>query len=293
METILIATDFSPASHNAMVYGVELAKFLQAKLALLHVCEPILSATDTVVVMTGEELKEQSNQLLHKEIQDLQGAETLNVEYFVEEGLPSETIKWVAKRVKAKWIVTGMRGGGGIARKIFGSTAISLSRKPCVPLIIVPEHARFAPPKSIALASDIGDETDVRIIDPLEEFGIKCNATMYVVRVIKKGMDEFLERLMRPTRVKWHCRELHPSFEFVSNNDVAHAMNEFVKEHNVDLIAMVAHEHNIFERLFVKSDIKEMMFRTHVPVVILPEKPAAQSNKVDDEVDDSVAQGHA
>lgn len=162
-----------------------------------------------------------------------------------------------------------------------------MSRHADVPLIVVPEDARFTPPKTIALASDIGDGTDVEIIDPLEEFGIKCNSTMYIVRVIKKGMDDFIERMLRPTRVKWHCKDLHPSFEFLNDNDVAHALNEFVQEHDVSMVAMIAHEHNIFERIFVKSDIKEMMFSTKVPLIILPGKveyaqPLTEGENVDE-----------
>ncbi len=43
METILVATDFSGAAHNALEYGVELAKFLNAKIVLLYVDQPIFS----------------------------------------------------------------------------------------------------------------------------------------------------------------------------------------------------------------------------------------------------------
>jgi hypothetical protein len=49
-------------------------------------------------------------------------------------------------------------------------------------------------------------------------------------------------------------------------------MNEFVQEHDVSMVAMIAHEQNIFERIFVKSNIKEMMFSTKVPLIILPGK---------------------
>ncbi|MDB5246682.1 MAG: universal stress protein [Segetibacter sp.] len=283
METILIATDFSPAAHNALVYGVELAKFLHAKVALLHVCQPILSATDMGIVTTEEELMESAEELLRKEIGELNDAGKVTIEFFVEEGLPSEVIMGVADNVKAKWIIAGMKGGGRIISRILGSTAISLSRNPNIPLIVVPEDARFTPPKAIALASDIDNETDVHIIDPLEEFGIKCNSTMYVVRVIKKGMNEVFERLLSPSRLKWHCRDLHPSFAFLNDNDVAHALNGFVKEHQVDMVAMIAHKHNFFERIFVKSDIKEMMFSTHVPLIVLPaEADTSSMNQVDE-----------
>jgi hypothetical protein len=219
-----------------------------------------------------EEILECNERLLLKEVGSLTSGGTVNIEILAREGPPSETISLEAVQLKAKWVIAGMKGSGKAMRRIFGSTALSLSRHANVPLIVVPEDARFTPPKTIALASDIGDGTDVEIIEPLEEFGIKCNSTMYIVRVIKKGMDDFIERMLRPTRVKWHCKDLRPSFEFLNDNDVAHAMNEFVQEHHVSMVAMIAHEQNIFERIFVKSNIKEMMFSTKVPLIILPGK---------------------
>jgi len=290
METIIITTDFSTASHNAAVYGIELAKFLHAEVVLVHVCQPILVASDVAIEMTPVELKEGSEELLQEEAQKLASEGSVNIRTVVEEGLPAEAILSVANSVNAKWIITGMKGGNRTARRLFGGTAISLSRKTNRPLILVPEGARFNVPKTIALASGIDDETDVHIIDPLEELGLKCECNMYVVRVIKKGMDEVIERLLRPSRIKWHCKDLHPSFEFLNDNDVAHALNEFVKEHNVDMVAMIAREHNLFERIFAKSDIREMIIHTHVPLIILPGKV---DTSYANELDESVAKSHA
>lgn len=49
-------------------------------------------------------------------------------------------------------------------------------------------------------------------------------------------------------------------------------MNDFVKEHQVDMIAMISQEHDLLERIFVKSNIKEMMLQSQVPLIILPGK---------------------
>ena len=284
METILIATDFSQASHYALVYGVEMAMFLKAKVALLYVDQPIFSAAGLAPQLTFEELQECYEARLNEEINQLTNKGAVVIEAIYREGLPSETINSEANKQKAKWIIAGMKGSGKTRRRFFGSTTLSLSRNTEVPLILVPEKAGFTPPKTIALASDFNDETDVNIIDPLEEFGIKCGSTMVVVRVIKKGMDDFLERLMRPTRIKWHCKNLHPSFAFLNDNDVAHAMNVFVQEHAVSIVAMIAQEHSIFEKIFAKSNIKEMMFSTSVPLIILPATKASAAQLMEEKV---------
>jgi nucleotide-binding universal stress UspA family protein len=278
METILVATDFSGAAH----YGVELAGFLNAKVVLVYVDQPIFSATGMASQLTLKEIQECYEGRMRQEIELLTLKCPVTIETIIREGSPSETIHLEATKLHAKWIIAGMKGSGKTRRRFFGSTALSLSRGTHIPLIVIPEDARFTPPKTIALASDIGDGTEVEIIDPLEEFGIKFNSKMYIVRVIKKGMDDFIERLLRPTRVTWHCAALHPSFEFLNDNDVAHALNEFVKENDVSMVAMIAHEHTIFDRIFAKSNIKEMMFSTYVPLIILPGK--AVVNYVDEPI---------
>lgn len=290
METILIATDFSSAAQKALQYGVQLANIFKSRVILLHVYAPVLSATDMVALLTPAELKERTEQRLNDEVALLTQKGSVAVEIRAEEGLPSETIERVAKQVKAKWIIAGMKGGGKTIRRIFGSVALTLSHHSNVPLIVVPEEAVFKTPKTIALASDISDETDVHVVDPLEEFGVKCGTRMYVVRVIKKRMDDLVERLLRPSRVRWHCKELHPTFEFLNDNDVTHAITEFVKKHGVDMVAMIAGKHNIFERMFAKSNIKEMLLHTHIPLIILPHKVAISNHN---KVDESAEMGHS
>jgi nucleotide-binding universal stress UspA family protein len=272
METILIATDFSEASRNASFYGTKLAKLLGAKVVLVNAYPYQMPTSGTLISMTNEELRHSSRQNLKHEVGWLDLKGEVEIEKHNVQGDAVEVILSEARRLKATWIVAGMKGAGRMARKMFGGVAFSLSRLSEIPLILVPQNAWFTPPTTIALASDIDHNSDMRILDPLEEFGKKCHSTMYVVRVIKRGMDELVERLLRPNRIKWHCRELHPSFEFLNDNDVAAAMNHFVKEHKVDMIAMILQDHNLFDRLFSKSDIQEMMMLTTIPLILLPGK---------------------
>jgi nucleotide-binding universal stress UspA family protein len=273
METILIATDFSPAAHNAAVYGLELAKYLNADVILCNAYQAIISTTDMVVAVTDKEVKESSEANLLKERRSLTVPNNVNVETIAEEGWACNAILSVAKRVNAKWIIAGIKGSGIQGRKLFGSTVTELSRHSNLPLILVPYNYSFKVPEIIALASDITDETDITVLEPLHEFGEKLHSKMYVVRVIKKGMDEVVEMLLRPTVLKWRYKDLKPTYEFEVDNNVAHAMNKFVKEHNVEMIVMIKQDHAFLERLFTKSNTKEMMFKSEVPLIILPNKP--------------------
>ena len=86
---------------------------------------------------------------------------------------------------KASYIVVGMKERGKEMRKYFGSTVTDLCKISRVPLIVVPADAVFAIPKTIALATNITDETDVHILKPLQKIAITFNSKLYMVRVIR------------------------------------------------------------------------------------------------------------
>ena len=54
MKKIIIATDFSPASENAIAYGTEMALAIKADLILLHVYQPPVVVFDVPIIIDDE-----------------------------------------------------------------------------------------------------------------------------------------------------------------------------------------------------------------------------------------------
>lgn len=271
MKTILIATDFSESSQNATEYGIALANVLEAGVVLLNVYSPMIPISDTVVYISDEEMKANSELLLQEASEKIQTKLNGTLEILAEGGEASQCIVDVARKVNAAWIVCGMKSDHKLLRKIFGSTVLSLVHKSHIPLIIVPEDVKFILPKSILLASAITFETDLLIFEPLAELISHVKAQLHILRVITKDMDEVVERLSLPTRIKNHFERLSLSFEFVRDNNVTHALQNFIKEKSIDILTMIAKEHSLIERFFAKSNIKEMLFNCSIPIFILPD----------------------
>lgn len=272
MKTILIATDFSSAAHNATIYGFELARQIQAKVILFTAYQTQPNLPDSSLQLTAIDLQRNAYKKLLDEADAIDSQRTVLLETECLNGPVNSSILAAAKENKASYIIVGMKERGKEIRKYFGSTVTDLCKISRVPLIVVPANAVFAPYKTIALASDITDDTDAHILKPLQKITAAFNARLYVVRVIKRSMDEVVERMETPERSIWFLTNLHPSFEFSKGENVAKAMNTFVKQHAVDLVAVIPHEHNLFERIFTHSVTKDLVFHTHVPLLILPFK---------------------
>ena len=271
MKTIFIVTDFSDASHNASRYGIELADFFGAGVVLFNAYSVPVSIPETYVVIDPGDIRKSAEEKLQAEVLKLRKSTSQKIEILAEEGVAADIIISTAKKYDDCLIVCGMKGEGKSIKKVFGSTVTALARKSSIPMLVVPSDAIYAPIHNIALASDIDIETDIHTVDMLQDIGEKSGAKLYVVRVIKDTMDEVQELMNRSERMRHHLKSLDPEFVFPHSNNIGEALQDFVKEYNVQLLAMIPHHHNIMERLLFHSETKQLIFHTHVPLLVLPE----------------------
>jgi len=143
MKTILIATDFSPASRNASLYGIELAKGLKANIILFNAFDSSVSTSPIL-----NKTKSQYEALMESDKRLLEEAEFLDPEHTImdvicDEGVAYDSIVDVANEKKVDCIVVGRKGNGSAIKDLFGSTATALTKNSNITVIVVPEKAKF------------------------------------------------------------------------------------------------------------------------------------------------------
>jgi len=146
IEKILFPTDFSQGSYHALPYAVDLTKYYNAKLYILHVIYDIATAAYSHVPhISMDEFYKELSEWAQKEIEtccieEIRGL--TGVEKVVLKGVPYEEIIKFAAKEKIDMIVIGTHGRAGLERFIFGSTAERVVRKAPCPVMTVrlPEH---------------------------------------------------------------------------------------------------------------------------------------------------------
>jgi nucleotide-binding universal stress UspA family protein len=286
MKTILVATDFSEASRNAFLYGRKLANAFNAHVILFNSFQQLaIPVGETPVFATLQDVKSMAQKQLEKEAKVNNGNVATPV--FCEEGPVAETILQAAKDKEAGIIIIGMKSSGKRFRKVFGSTVTALARITTVPLIVVPEEAKYRDPSTIVLANetDLEEDADKHILDTLLEIGEKFNSKLYMVRVAKNNYHKDYEVRNRPLRLNKIVGSLDPQYEYLHGTSTPQVLNEFISEHNIDMLALLPHKHSTIERFFIKSITRSMAFETHVPLLIIPDlvKEESEQNKYNKE----------
>lgn len=274
MKNILVPIDFSKASLNAAKYAVSFAEALSANLHLLNVVPAPVVIDDSIlasVLITQAELSENNHRLMKEEVDSLSKKANVEIKSIVAEGLPSDVITEVAKELKAELIIMGMKGKGK-SNSVFGSTATAVIRKSGFPVLVIPENGDYQPIRNITFASDFDPDVESDSYDLLIKLAQKLNIPVYVLNVQKKNCALGAERTIGKMKTSLAFSSLHPEFHSVYDRNVEEGIHMFIEKNPTDVLVMVAHPHNLFERMFGTVHTKEMSYQTKIPLLILNDK---------------------
>lgn len=274
MKSILIATDFSAASRNAAIYGLELARALGSKVILFssYIATPV-PVVDATAILLSKDSNKYTQQLLQVEKNSIHVGSEVPVETICREGSAVESILETARQKKVGLIIAGMKENDAGMRKLLGSVSTDLARKTTIPLMIIPERAKFTRIASIAVAndSDLEPDADRQLLDALQEIAIIFDSKVYLVRVAGDRVRAAYETLNRPFSLIRIIRALDPSYGTIEGRSVPEALNHFIEGYHVNMLAILPHKHSLLERWFTKSTTRSVLFETPIPLLILPD----------------------
>ncbi|MEO6490526.1 MAG: universal stress protein [Ferruginibacter sp.] len=269
MKNIFIATDFSPASKNAAEYGIELAKQYNANVHLFHAYQ---SGKDIAFITNPAQPSHQLRQRLIAEAEMINKDGKVTLEMSAEEGQPIEMILENAKKNRADLIICAMKDKARGFKKIFGSTTLSLINHSNIPMIIVPEAATFKKPKHISLAIDMDPQTSPITLQLVKDICDHFFSKLSVFYALNENYkEEEIIKFHPPVSIS-EIIHLRPQYEFCVGNDIAKTMHDFAGHNAVDMLALIPHKHSQMERWLTESITKNVVYKTYLPVLILPQK---------------------
>jgi len=146
IKKILVPTDFSEGSEEAVQYAAMMARVLKAQIGLIHVIQPYAyGMTETFNVVDhyttlktiAEPLLEQAREQLHRN--------GLTVETELLSGVAHREILKAAHRIKADLIVMGTHGRTGVGHVLLGSVAERVVQHASCPVLTVKAAKPAAP----------------------------------------------------------------------------------------------------------------------------------------------------
>ena len=137
LQRILVPTDFSLTSAAALLFAIELADRLAARLDLLNVIDyPGTAAEGDYPIAILETMQNAAHDRLRR-LLTKQDVEDLQPDYATRIGLPAEEIVQFAHEHAIDLIVMGTHGREGVMRVVLGSVAETVVRRAPCPVLTV------------------------------------------------------------------------------------------------------------------------------------------------------------
>ena len=133
VKTILVAIDYSAMAQEALKRAISIAKDKDAQLIVLHVIEPPFIESPFLKLVDKDEIKQE----LENNIDELNAEANVKYILFVESGFAVGTIARKVETTKADLLLIGTHGKDDVRSNYFGSTALKLTQKTHIPVLIV------------------------------------------------------------------------------------------------------------------------------------------------------------
>jgi len=272
MDTLVIATDFSPAADNAVNYGIDLARHFNSRIVLVTAYSLPLAGYDSVAPPVVLSEMEASAMRELEEIKSRIVARTgfdPGVDFYAGSGSPMSVISEAVEKYTADVVVLGMVGkAGSLKRHLIGSTSLEAARGLDVPVFVIPEGVTYKPIRNISFACDFEKVEESTIIYTARSFSALFNATLEIVNISPKAMPLTEKAATRHFIDRTLGGVSHKTTQ-IESDDPAGALTDYFRYNSSDLIILNPKRHNLFRRIFVTGVTGKLVFNLKLPMLII------------------------
>ncbi|RIV71347.1 universal stress protein [Flagellimonas aequoris] len=276
MKNILIPTDFSENSTNALKYAQMLFGSVECSFYLLYVGSLLDTKIEGEATM-GVEIgpTENTKQKLADLVELTRKSSTRPNHSFYslhEYGFFIPTIKKHVEGQHIDLIVMGTKGVSGIQEKVVGSNAGDVVTKVQCNTLVVPNNVEFSKPIEIAFPTDYNIFYSHEILRSMAEMLQLGDGKFRIMNTIKGGDKLNDEQEANKEYLLDFMEESFPgrySAHTITNKSVKSAIQCFVESRDIDMMFMVAKNLNFIQLILFDSLVEQISFHTKVPFYVI------------------------
>lgn len=285
MKRILLPTDFSDNAFNAIKYAVQLFQNQKVDFFLLNTFTPMsynaAYLTETPIINTLEDSFCMNSIKKLEEIEEKIIKEFANPKHtFVKKAKLNFLVSGITEAIEENQIdlvIMGTKGATGAKEILVGTQTMHTIKKVKCPVIAVPAEYKCQEPKNILFPTDFNVNKNNSHLHIIKELCSFYDSKLYMLNAYygeplnyeqeetRMFLDDFFENLVH-------------SFPVADGMDAIEAIEDFEKEHVVDLLIMIHNKHSFFENLLFKPVINQIIYHTEIPFMVFPSEERMKSS---------------
>lgn len=280
MRKILIPSDFSDNSFNAIKYATELFKHGPCEIYLLYAYyDEVYDAKLKMGDVPFEELKEEIRlkaddflKELKKRVFHFSPNPKHSIHTKTEFSLLVDAVNdWVDKE-NIDVVVMGTKGKTADKNITFGSNTLQVIKYVKCPVLAIPSVYTDVHPKRILFPTEFLLPFKRRELKLLSTIA-KCFASKIDFLHVSKFQSLSLRQLDNKTFLEASLAENQVEFVQKGETDVTKAINTYIAENPIDMLVMINTRHSYLENILYQSTIEKIGLHIDIPFLVLQNLP--------------------
>ncbi len=271
---IIFPTDFSAQSQKLLEHAIAIARSKQVGIILLYIYQ-----LDTPDHRLSEEVLAQK--VHQQEIQIHQNLATfrktipsdISISHVIRRTNQVTALKIQGNESPFDWFVMTSHPSQTFRDYLFGNPVEELLEKIHNNILLIPENHldHYKPFKHIAYATNFMDD-NLLSLEELNQFATCCSASITILHIDNHITEQDQQTTFRYMKVYKKIFTVPIELKVIEHQKVMTAIQEFVQNHQVDLLAMLKKKRSFSHKLFHNSITQKMVAQGAYPLLILQEK---------------------
>ena len=279
MKRIILPTDFSDNSINAIRYAMKLFQDEECTFYLMNTYTPAIYQTEYVLHSPGQiglgDIYQSDSQDQLEELEKRLNKEFKNPKHEIIThsafNILVDEVLSMTENEEAGLVIMGTQGASGAKEIFLGTHTVHVIKKSKCPVIAIPAEFEFEAPKSVLFPTDYEVEYDSEEMSELLSLLQQQKSFVHVVHVSTGyGLTDL--QVENKKRLDQLLSDIPHKFYDLPGQEIIEGINNFQKEFDIQMLVMIQNKHTFLERLFIEPIIKKIGFHVSIPFMVLPYK---------------------
>ncbi len=275
MKNILIPYDFSEAALNALNYTKKLFEGESVSIFLLDVY--IGERSNLLSEEYNEKWFSQMDDDIEDELKylvDVLNRENKGFKYqaIVDANTLTNAVKEAINREKIDLVVSGTKGAKSLTQTFLGTNTIKIIHAiDNVPVIVVPTNYKYKIIDRIIFSTNYKRDFNSSELEALISFSKMKKSQIEIVNLsVEEALSDSQKK--HKNNLQELLQENPTSFKKLDWDDSeANTIQKHIENSNGQLLVLINHHYNFFNKLLTEDVIKKITFSSNIPILILPE----------------------
>lgn len=281
MKRILLPTDFSSNSWNAISYSLELFKNEPCTFYLLNAYTPMVYTYDysfgggAVIseTLSGEDVIRKTSvdglqeivTRIHKEFNnELHQYETISAYNIL-----TDEINDLIESLHIDLVIMGTKGATGAQEILFGTQTVYVMKKAKCPVLAIPQYYKHREVKDILFPNDYKYEYAKENFDTLKLIATTTNSSVHILH-ISNELELSDQQKENKDRITSFFHDIKHDYTDVPDRRISEAVATYIHNHDINMLVMTNRKHSFLERLLFRQSVDTIGMHIQIPFLVIP-----------------------